>query len=49
MANTADANTKVAQVELHALPSAKRMAGTRIVDPSVDLVEAGIITFIPAF
>lgn len=49
LADTADANMNVAKVDLQALLSTKRVAGSHVVDPSVDLVKSGVVTFIPAF
>ena len=47
LANTANANANVAKVDIAALLNAKRMTGSHIVDPTVDLVKSGIVTFIP--
>ncbi len=49
LANTGNANINVAKVDLQALLNAKRAAGSHLIDPSVDLVKSGIVTFIRAF
>ena len=49
LANVDIANIYVAKVDLKALLAARRVTGSHVVDPSVDLVKSGIVTFTPAF